>query len=288
MRPSLFVLCRGDREAPADESSGPSRPAVVFKLGICPKLLGRGLRRGFLGRSLGRGFLRRSLCRGLHGGFLRRGLHRTSGYGAASRGGFATASIDVATAAVATVMEQSTTATVAATVATMVTMMATTAAIISAATSVAASTVAAMATMTSDGFAVGTQQGNTDDGEKHRHAQKYDSIHFCIPPFDSLVGVDHKEAAVLASRLQRWRVQGGGADSSRPSFHFRCSARFPCQTLPISEGLAVAWSWALNYQPAGRCQAGTVKVRRMRTLKRLIRGGTVVWLGFQETQTPSI
>jgi hypothetical protein len=39
--------------------------------------------------------------------------------------------------------------------------------------------------MTSDGLAVRTQQGNTDDGEKHRHAQENDSIHFCIPPFDS-------------------------------------------------------------------------------------------------------
>jgi hypothetical protein len=66
-----------------------------------------------------------------------------------------------------------------------------TAAIISAATAVAASTIAAMATMTSNGSVVGTHQGNTDDGEKHRHAQKNDSIHFCIPPFDSLVGVDH-------------------------------------------------------------------------------------------------
>jgi hypothetical protein len=207
----------------------------------------------------------------------------------------ATASVLLTTATIAVVVEQSAAATtVTASAATIAVVVAATAAIrgtatiISAATPVAASTIAAMATMTSNGLAVGTQQGNTDDGEKHRHAQKYDSIHFCIPPFDSLVGVDHKEAAVLASRLQRWRVQGGGADSSRPSFGFRCSARFPCQTLPISEGLAVAWSWALNYQPAGRCQAGTVKVRRMRTLKRLLRRGIVVWHGFQETQTPSV
>jgi len=96
------------------------------------------------------------------------------------------------------VSEQSATATaVAAAAATIAVMMAATAAvrwtaaIISAATAVAASTVAAMATMTSNGSVVGTHQGNTDNGEKHRHAQKNDSIHFCIPPFDSLVGVDH-------------------------------------------------------------------------------------------------
>jgi hypothetical protein len=54
-------------------------------------------------------------------------------------------------------------------------------------TSVAASTVAAVTAMASDGRVVRADQGNTDDGEKHRHAQKYDSIHFCIPPFDSLL-----------------------------------------------------------------------------------------------------
>jgi hypothetical protein len=66
-----------------------------------------------------------------------------------------------------------------------------------------------MATMTSDGLAVGTHQGNTDDGEKHRHAQKYDSIHFCIPPFDSQVGVTTKKlpSSHLASNAGEFKEE---------------------------------------------------------------------------------
>jgi hypothetical protein len=66
-----------------------------------------------------------------------------------------------------------------------------------------------MATMTGDGLAVRTQQGNTDDGEKHRHAQKNDSIHFCIPPFDSIVGVTTKKlpSSHLASNAGEFKEE---------------------------------------------------------------------------------
>jgi hypothetical protein len=48
-----------------------------------------------------------------------------------------------------------------------------------------------MATMASHRLIVGTHQGDSDGGEKQRHTKEYDLVHFCIPPFDSLVGVDH-------------------------------------------------------------------------------------------------
>lgn len=89
--------------------------------------------------------------------------------------------------------EQTTAATtIATTIATTMTVMTTAAAVVIAtATTVAAHAVAAMATMTGDSAIVGTHQGDSDGGEKQRHTKENDFVHFCIPPFDSLVGVDH-------------------------------------------------------------------------------------------------
>jgi len=128
-----------------------------------------------------------------------------------------------------------TAATITVTVMTLTTAAAIAATAVAAAPTIAASTIAAMATMTSNGNIVRTHQSDSDDGEKHRHTQENDSIHFCIPPFDSLVGVDHKEAAVLASRLQRWRVQGGGADFSGPPFVFHYLQGFPVKLCRLAK-----------------------------------------------------
>lgn len=91
----------------------------------------------------------------------------------------------------AVVAEQPTTATAVATMMAALTMMTATAVCGTAAivnhNPVTTSAVAAVATMTGDDFAVGAHQGDADDGEKHRQTKKYDSIHFCIPPFDSLL-----------------------------------------------------------------------------------------------------
>jgi hypothetical protein len=165
-----------------------------------------------LARGLLRSTLARSLHRRLHWGFLTRSLHRASGYGAARRSDFATAVVLLTTATIAVVTTTATT--VATAVATTVVMTTATAgrlttAVVSAATAVAAGAVAAMATMTSNSLAVRTQQGNSDNGEKHRHAQKNNSIHFCIPPFDSQVGVTTKKlpSSHLASNAGEFKEE---------------------------------------------------------------------------------
>jgi len=213
---------------PHDDSAMESRrtgttrgkPDCDFK--VESKLLRRGLSRsllnalrGSLFRSLFRSFLTGSLSRTVVA--LHRGLHRASAHDTAIGSGHATAIMDIPAAT--TAMEQSTAATAAATVtiaAAATTMMATTTAVgwtTAIMTTIAGGAIATMATMTRDSGVVGAHQGDADGGEKHRHAKQYDSIHFCIPPFGLTCWSRPLEAAVLASRLQRWRVQGGGADT---------------------------------------------------------------------------